>query len=338
MSAASSRSATSARRAPSVEAHDSAGGKARLVGDIGGTNARFAVAENGVVGEMTILPTHDHATFEDAIRTYLHGLAEADRICEAAFAIAGPVAGDQVTFTNRTAWTFSIAALRSSLGLERLDVVNDFTANALSLPYLAPDERVKIGGGAAVAGGPMGILGPGTGLGVSGLVPNDGRWIALSGEGGHVTLPAATARETAVVNDLRRKYGHVSAERVLSGQGLADLYGALAAVDGESVPAKMPAEVTEAALDGKDGRACETVEMFCAMLGTVAGDLALTLGATGGVYIAGGIVPRFGAGFATSPFRKRFEDKGRMSPYTAAIPTFVVTHKAPAMVGLANLP
>jgi glucokinase len=339
MSADSSRAAESAgRRARRTGTRGGESGRLRLVGDIGGTNARFALAKNGAVGEMTVLPTHEHATFEDTIRVYLGGLPAAGPIREAVFAIAGPVGGDRVTFTNRPEWSFSVARLRSSLGFDRLDVVNDFTANALALPYLAPDDCERVGGGTAVAGGPMAILGPGTGLGVSGLVPADGRWIALAGEGGHATLPASTARESAVIELLRRKYGHVSAERILSGQGLADLYDALAAIDGDNAPPLAPAEVTEAALDGTDARARETVETFCAVLGTVAGDLALTLGATGGVYVAGGIVPRLGTVFAASPFRKRFENKGRMSGYTAAIPTFVVTHRAPAMVGLANLP
>jgi glucokinase len=339
MSAASSRSpAAATQHAPRASVPRRTSGRSRLIGDIGGTNARFAIAEKGTVGEMTILPTQDHPTFEHAIRTYLEGLSDADGAREAAFAIAGPVSGDRITFTNRQSWTFSIAALRSRLGLDRLDIVNDFTANALSLPYLTPDDIEKVGGGAAVPGGPMGILGPGTGLGVSGLIAKNGGWIALAGEGGHATLPAASAREAAVVEYLRGKYGHVSAERLLSGQGLVDLHAALATIDGVTVTAKEPPEITEAALDGTDARARETVDTFCAVLGTVAGDLALTLGATGGIYIAGGIVPRLGTVFAGSPFRKRFEFKGRMSPFNAAIPTFVVTHQAPAMIGLANLP
>ncbi len=310
----------------------------RLVGDIGGTNARFAIAERGAVGEMTILPTSEHESFEHAVRTYLAAQPDPGRIREAAFAIAAPVEGDSVTFTNIRHWSFSIGALKGALGLDRLTVLNDFTANALALPYLTPSDCDKVGGGKAVADRPIAILGPGTGLGISGLIPSDGRWIALSGEGGHSSLPAESAEEAKIIECLRHKHGHVSAERVLSGQGLVDLREAIAEVDGISAPHMSPADITAAALDGTEPLSRRTVDTFCAALGTVAGDLALTLGAHGGVYIAGGIVPRLGALFAESSFRARFEAKGRFQDYLASIPTFVVTHKALAMVGLANLP
>jgi glucokinase len=208
----------------------------------------------------------------------------------------------------------------------------------MALPYLAPGDRTQVGRGTAVAGRPIGILGPGTGLGVSGLIPSDGGWIALSGEGGHATLPATSPDEARVIDCLRARHGHVSAERVLSGQGLVDLRAALAEIEGIAAPAMKPSDVTAAALDGTEALARRTVELFCGMLGTIAGNLALTLGAHGGVYIAGGIVPRLGALFETSPFRARFEDKGRFREYLGTIPTYVVTHKALAMVGLANLP
>ncbi len=311
----------------------------RLVGDIGGTNARFAVAEAGTVGEMTVLPTSEHASFEHAVRAYLSAQPAPERIREAAFAIAAPVEGDQVTFTNIRHWSFSVTELKDALGLDRLTVLNDFTANALALPYLAEADREKVGTGQPVAGRPIAILGPGTGLGVSGLIPDktDG-WIALSGEGGHVSLPAETAEDAKIIDCLRARHGHVSAERVLSGQGLVDLRAAIAAIEGTTPPTMSPADITAAALDGTEAFSVRTVEAFCAMLGTVAGDLALTLGAHGGVFIAGGIVPRLGRLFAASAFRARFEDKGRFRDYLSSIPTYVVTHKALAMVGLANLP
>ena len=308
----------------------------RLVGDIGGTNARFAVADDGVVGEIVILPTKDHPTFEAAVRAYLSGRADQRPIAEAAFAIAGPVDGDRIAFTNRD-WQFSIRELQGRLGLDRLDVINDFTANALALPYLRPADVDQVGGGNPVPERPVGILGPGTGLGVSGLVWTRSGWVALAGEGGHATLPATNEREARAIDRLRATHGHVSAERVLSGGGLLDLYRALAALDGAPERARTPAEVTETAQNDSDAVARETLDMFCAMLGTIAGNLALTLGAQGGLYIAGGIVPRLGAAFARSPFRARFEAKGRFQLYLAAIPTWVVQHKALAMVGLANL-
>ncbi len=311
----------------------------RLVGDIGGTNARFAVAEAGVAGEVTILPTHDHPSFEHAVRTYLDAQPDPGRIREAAFAIAAPIEGDRVTFTNIPHWSFSVGDLKQSLGLDRLTVLNDFTANALALPYMNPADLEKVGGGQAVAGRPIGILGPGTGLGVSGLIPTEeGGWIPLSGEGGHASLPAESADDARIIEWLRARHGHISAERVLSGQGLVNLREAIADLDGVAAPAMTPADITAAALDGTEELSRHAVNTFCAALGTVAGDLALTLGAHGGIYIAGGIVPRLGAMFAGSAFRARFEDKGRFRDYLATIPTFVVTHKALAMVGLANLP
>ena len=325
------------RKAPENRSTPPGDGAAhRLVGDIGGTNARFAVATKGVVGEMTILPTRDYPTFEAAVRAYLETCADRGRITEAGFAIAGPVIGDRIQFTNR-AWQFSIAELQARLGLRRLTVVNDFAANALALPYLQPADVEQVGKGVAVPGRPIGVLGPGTGLGVAGLIPTDAGWLPLSGEGGHTTLPAASARESRIIDKLRETHGHVSAERVLSGDGLLGLYGALAVVEGAKPVARTAADVTDGALKGTDPLAGQATEMFCAILGTVAGNLALTLGAQGGIYIAGGIVPRLGAYFARSPFRARFEDRGRFKAYLATIPTFVAVHKALAMVGLANL-
>jgi glucokinase len=232
-------------------------------------------------------------------------------------------------------WTFSVSALEKQLGLERLLVINDFTAQALALPHLKDSDKFGVGGGAAQAGYPIGVLGPGSGLGVSGLIPAANKWIPLSGEGGHATMPPITDRESAVLGALRRHLDHVSAERVLSGPGLVNLYSALAEVDG--VPARQytAAQITDAETGNRDPLCREATDMFCAMLGTVAGNLALTLGAKGGVYIGGGIVPRLEERFAASPFRERFEAKGRFREYLAAIPTYVVTHKLPAFLGCA---
>ena len=181
------------------------------------------------------------------------------------------------------------------------------------------------------------MLGPGTGLGVSGLVPGRQGWIPLAGEGGHVTMCAADDRQAEVLRRLRLRFAHVSAERVLSGMGLANLYETLAAIDAADVPTREPREVTEAALAGADRHALEAVAMFGSMLGTVAGNLALTLGALGGVYIAGGIAPKLGSLFLDSPFRESFEGKGRFRQYMATIPTYVVTHPTPAFLGLRSI-
>jgi glucokinase len=311
-----------------------------LLGDIGATNARFALLDDaGAIHRTRIIACHDHPTIEHAIEAYLAAepnLNESQRPRAAAFAVAGPVTGDQVRLTNHP-WAFSIADLRRYFALDRLLVINDFTANALALPHLQPADRAPIGGGTGVAGAPLGIIGPGTGLGVGGLVPSATGWLPIASEGGHVTMAPASEREGAVLDLMRRRFDHVSAERILSGPGLVNLYNALAELDGALAGSYGPAQITDP-LTGEVDRHCrEAVDMFCAMLGTVAGNLALTIGARGGLYIAGGIVPRLGAVFASSGFRERFERKGRLAPYLAAIPTYVVTHATPAFIGLAAL-
>jgi glucokinase len=304
-----------------------------LVGDIGGTNARFGlVTPDGVLIHSSVLADADFVGLGEAIEAYLGERGGLPRPRRAAIAVASPVTGDEVRFTNLP-WSFSVSELRSRLGFEQLEVINDFTAQALALPHLGPGDKMIVGGGAAQPGSPIAVLGPGSGLGVSGLIPAGEHWVPLSGEGGHATMPPVTERESAALAEMRRHFNHVSAERVLSGPGLVNLYNALAAVDG--VPARQytAAQITGVDAESQDPLCRETTEIFCAMLGTVAGNLALTLGAKGGVYIGGGIVPRLGERFAVSPFRERFEAKGRFRDYLAAIPTFVVTHKLPAFLG-----
>jgi len=304
-----------------------------LVGDIGGTNARFGlVAPDGTLLHSSILADADYPTIGGAITAYLRQRGRLPMPRQGAIAIASPITGDQVRMTNHP-WGFSVAALQKQLGFERLEVINDFTAQALALPHLTAADKVAIGGGSAVPGYPIGVLGPGSGLGVSGLIPAGSRWVPLTGEGGHATMAAATAREAAVLAAMRGHFDHVSAERVLSGPGLINLYNALADVDGVPATQYTAAQITDPDTALDDPRCGEASEMFCAMLGTIAGNLALTLGARGGIYIGGGIVPRLGARFAESPFRQRFEAKGRFTSYLAAIPTFVVTHKLPAFLG-----
>ncbi|WP_028312615.1 glucokinase [Derxia gummosa] len=309
----------------------------RLVGDIGGTNARFALiaAPGAPITDARTLPCASHAGPREAIDAYLAegGLP---RPRAAAIGIANPITGDAVRMTNNP-WRFSIEQVRRELGLDRLLFINDFTALALALPTLAADELVQIGGKAAVPGKALALLGAGTGLGISGLVPHGERWVPLEGEGGHVTLAAFDAREARVVEALRRRHGgHVSAERVLSGPGLEALHAALAEVDELPADGLDAAAITGRALAGGCDRCAATVDMFCAMLGTVAADLALTLGARGGVYIGGGVVPRLGERFASSPFRARFEEKGRFGDYLAGIPVFVIHADYPALRGAAR--
>jgi glucokinase len=312
-----------------------ASGKPRLIGDIGGTNARLAIAVDGEYQRQENYLTERYDGLDGAIAEYVKTLPDALKPQEAAVAIAGPIHGDEIRLTN-SKWRFSRRALAQQFGLDRLVVINDFTANALALPYLGPDGARQLGGGKPVEGAPIGILGPGTGLGVSGLLRSaGGQYVAIAGEGGHVTMPAADAEDAAVLAELGRRLDHVSAERLLSGEGLVNLYQALAALAGHA-PAKLsPADITDP--KSGDPLCAAAIERFCAMFGTVAGNLALTLGAEGGVYIAGGIVPRLGERFDRSAFRARFEAKGRMSAYLARIPTFVITHPEPALVGLAHM-
>lgn len=307
-----------------------------LVADIGATNARFAFVSAACdVERERVLACKDYPSIEAAIASYLDA-AGGPGFKAAAFAVAGPVTDDQVTLTNHP-WSFSISELHRHLRLERLHVVNDFSAVAIATPMLRPNERHQVGGGVPVLSAPIGVLGPGSGLGVSGLIPVSDGWRPLSGEGGHATMGANTDRESAVLDRMRKKFDHVSAERVLSGPGLVNLYNALAEIDGAPGAAYSSAQITDPKVRARDSRCHEAVDMFCAMLGTMAANLALTLGARGGVYIAGGIVPKLGTAFADSEFRPRFEDKGRLRNYLERVPTYVVTHPFPAFLGLAAL-
>ncbi len=313
------------------------GNSFHLVGDIGGTNARFALVPEGS-GEPQQEVTVRCAEFdglEQAIRRYL-----ADRgnpnVTDAALDVATGITGDFVQLTNGP-WGFSIEQTRQALGLERLMVINDFTALALAVPNLRQNELRKVGGGAKVADTAIAVIGPGTGLGVSGLVRVGGHWVPLQGEGGHVSFSAVTEREMGVLRWLQQRHDHVSTERVVSGMGLQNLYQALSSMDGASAQAFSPENITAAALSGSDERCKEALDMFCAILGGAAADLVLTLGARSGCYIGGGIVPRLGEYFARSPFRSRFEAKGRFSQYVSAVPTYVITAENPALRGLATL-
>lgn len=308
-----------------------------LLADIGGTNARFALVDPSGDERAVIFPCAAHPSLDSAIRAALEHLSPGSTPPLAALAVAAPVDGDAVSLTNLP-WRFSRRALERELGFDRLDVINDFTAIALSIPALAPADLRAIGGGSAVPGAPIGVLGPGSGLGVSGLFPAGGRWLPLSGEGGHVTMAPADDRESGVLALMRRRFGHVSAERVVSGPGLEALYGAAAVLAGRPEPASVnAAAITEAALAGRDPDAVTALELFIGFLGTVAGNLALTLGARGGVYIAGGIAPRLADHLERLGFRERFTAKGRHVAYMTAIPTTLILHPLPAFLGLRTL-
>ena len=310
---------------------------AGLIADIGATNTRFALAERGAVTRMRAFASDDFASLSEAIEAYLAAEAPPVQPRAAVLAVAAPVMGDRVTLTNHP-WTFSIADTRQHFGFTQLRVINDFAANALAVPHLTEADCMPVGGGAPVKAAPIGVIGPGSGLGVSILVPDgNGGFISVQGEGGHVTMAAADERETAVLELMQHRFDHVSAERFLSGPGLVNLYNALCELSGEHAAPLTAAQITNVGIEDEIPRAREATAMFCAMLGTIAGNLALTVGARGGIYIAGGIVPKLGPAFAQSRFRPCFEAKGRFQEYLAAIPTYVITQPDPALLGAAKL-
>ena len=309
----------------------------RLVVDIGGTNARFALVPPDSLepqDEKTV-QCAEFAGLEHAARDYLQQCGN-PVVREAALDVAVDPIGDFIKLTNGP-WGFSLEQTRRALGLDRLQIVNDFTALALAVPTLRPEELQVVGGGAAVAGTPIAVIGPGTGLGVSGLIPAANRYVALKGEGGHTAFSPMNDREAGVLRWLQQRYDHVSTERVLSGMGLENLYQALCALDAIQPKPLTPDKITAAALAGADAQCAAAVDMFCAILGTAAANLVVTIGARAGCYIGGGIVPRLGGYFMRSPFRSRFETKGRFSAYVAAVPTYVILAQTPALRGLATL-
>ncbi|MEW6024738.1 MAG: glucokinase [Pseudomonadota bacterium] len=311
----------------------------RLLADVGGTNARFALeTAPGQFEAVQVLAGDDYATLADAIRTYLAAseLAALGEVKHASIAIANPVDGDQIRMTNHH-WHFSIEGMRQELGFATLLVVNDFYALARSLPHLQDGDKVQVGGGTAHPNAPLALIGAGTGLGVSGLIPAGNSWTALSGEGGHVGFSPANELEVAVLQFAWREFEHVSAERFLSGAGVELIYRALAHQHGQQPEAIDAPEISRRALSGECPLATEVLEVFCGMLGCAAGNLALTLGARGGVYIGGGIVPRLGERFAQSCFRARFERKGRFSSYLSDVPTYVITAQYPAFLGVSAI-
>jgi glucokinase len=310
----------------------------RLIGDIGGTNARFAIAQGGTYGQLKHIEVDRYPSLHDALADYLKALPESERSdLDGALDIAGPVLGDRIALTNQS-WSFSIEELKGSLGLKSLTVVNDFAAAARAIPHLAAQQKFAIGPTIANAHGNIGVVGPGTGLGMSSLIPHGSDWTLVAGEGGHATLAASTEEEFAIIQMLRKRWSHVSAERVLSGAGLVNLYEALCAIGGVEPLMLSPADVTRRAMDKTDKICVRAFAHFCEFLGSVAGDLALTISAFGGVYIAGGILPRFKDAFAASNFRERFESKGRFSKMLAGMPTWLILDENPGLIGLANMP
>jgi glucokinase len=308
-----------------------------LLADIGGTYARFALTREGVIGPTWATEVRSRNNVVDAIRDFLAVDGDGSHIDGALLAVAGPVEGGRSRLTNAD-WTVDEEEICRAFKLPWVRVVNDLEAAAAGLPDLSQSQTRPVGPDcAALVGAPMAIIAPGTGLGVACLLDGPAGRRVIPSEGGHSTLAASDPSQERMIGFLRDRYKHVSAERVLSGAGLSNLHMALASIEGTGVIHQTPAQVTTAAFDGSSPLCRATVDAFCSFLGAVAGDIALTFGARGGVFIGGGIVPRFIDHLAHSTFRAQFENKGRMKPYLARIPTRVITHPNPAFLGLMSL-
>jgi glucokinase len=308
----------------------------RLLADIGATHARFALqTAPGTYRSVRVLKCDDFAGIVPLLRFYLQEHAET-RLHHAALALANPVSGDYVRMTNRP-WEFSTDAVRRELGLTTLLIVNDFTALAMAIPGLKAEDLMQVGTGKPAPNAVIGVLGPGTGLGVSGVIPTLDGFVTLGSEGGHVNFAPSDEREFAVLQLAWREWKHVSNERLISGPGMEIVYRALAHRNGANAKTRDSAAIIAGALEEQDALCIETLECFCGMLGSAAANLAVTLGAFGGIFIGGGIVPRMGTWFKSSPFRARFESKGRFSDYIAEIPTFVISTPHVAFDGVATI-
>ena len=312
------------------------GGGLGLVGDIGGTNARFALVEFDGPDPRLIEPTtykgEDYGKAEDAIEDYLHkvGVKHPD---QAVVAVAGPIDHGSVHMTNLD-WRISEDSLRRAGGFRQALLINDFTAQALAAPRLSPRDLRQIGPLPTSGEGDLAILGPGTGFGAAGMIRRHGVDTPLTTEGGHIAFAPTDEVEIEILRLLTKKYGRVSVERILSGPGMEDLHVVLGDAEGREVAPLEAKQITERALEGcADSLA--TVNRFCAVLGSTAGDLALALGARGGVFITGGIGPKIIDLLEKGPFRERFEAKGRFVDYMKAIPTHVILHPHTALIGAA---
>ena len=301
-----------------------------LLADIGGTNARFSLAQGGETGPIEHLRVADFPSVTDAISAFLARCAGAP-VRAAILGVAGTVENNRSLMTN-SRWVIDGSDLQKRFGFETVHLLNDFEAVAWSLPVLQPSDLFPVGRQQLIARAPMVVVGPGTGFGAACLFP--GVPFAAVTEAGHTTLAPSSEREERVIDQLRRRFDHVSVERVLSGSGLANLYQALAVIHNVAAPERDPGEITRAALEGICDVSRAALDMFCSLLGSVAGNLALTFCARGGVYIAGGIVPRFAGYLAESEFRKQFERKGRFESYLQKIPTSIIIHPEISFLGL----
>lgn len=303
-----------------------------VVADVGGTNIRLSVCDiqTGELSKLREFACAEFLSLEAALVQYFSTLqGEVKHLC---IGIACPVEGDHVAMTNLP-WAFSQQALKEELSLQSLYVINDYTAISLAVPFVNEQQKVKIGGGEPIKDGVTAVFGPGTGLGVSHIAKFENKWVSLDGEGGHVSFAPNTREQAEILLVLQEQFGHVSAERILAGQGLVNLYHSLCRLQGKQAEFNEPKQVTAAALDNSCDLALRSLTIFCQVMGGFAGNLALNLSCTGGVYIAGGIVPRFVEFFKDSEFRNWFEDKGRFKNYLSSIPTYLITHDNPGLLG-----
>ncbi|HVO01067.1 MAG TPA: glucokinase [Candidatus Cybelea sp.] len=307
-----------------------------LVADIGGTNARFAVADlSGPVPQVPQFETFACARFRSLPEAAAAYVAKAGvRPAHAAFAVAGPITGDRATITNLR-WTMTVDELRAATGAETVLLVNDFVAQALAVPMLVGKDLRQLGGTMPVERATKAVVGPGTGLGIGGIVWSASRWMPIPGEGGHADFAAETQEEMALLAPIHAGLGHFSNERVLSGPGLVNLYAAFAAHRGVKAPVLEASEVTRRGLANEDPIAVAALDFFVRALGRVAGDTALTLGAQGGVYLGGGIPPKIQDALDGPTFRDAFESKGRLSAFVKPIPVYVVLARDAGLRGAA---
>lgn len=324
-----------------------------LLGDIGGTNARFALTTPGAIAPHAIhsLPCADYSGPVAAIRDYLTrigiggpGSDNGKSPREVCLAFACPVHNERIAMTNNP-WRFTRQDVREALGLTLFKAINDFEAQALGVPHVAEHEMVTLQAGITAPHATRLVIGPGTGLGMAGVFPGKHGWIPLPTEGGHVSFAPTDQQELALLDYLRRHCfrhdgfphhdGRISVERLLCGQGMLNLYFAHCALGGATPSCDSPAAVTRAAANG-DALARDTILRFLKILGDVSGDAALTLGARGGVYLCGGILPRLLNWLPESRFLEAFTNKGRMQRYTADIPVKVVTAPWTGLLGAAE--
>lgn len=307
--------------------------KTALIADIGGTNARFGIVDRNGVHDLVYLECRDYTGPAEAAEAYLKKVG-ARRPDVGVLAVAGPAEDDMVGFTS-IPWAFRKSRLQQDLGLEKLEVMNDFQAVAMAIPDIDPQLLHQMGGGAPVAEKAKGVIGPGTGLGVASLFWTGNRYMSQPGEGGHVTMAPTNEREYDVFQQLRVKYHHISAERVCSGKGLENLYNAIRVLDKKfDAPDIAAPEISRRAMTGECPVAREALDLMLGFLGRTTGNLALTLGARGGMYIAGGIPTKLGDYFFQSRFMEEFVSKGRFRDYMEKIPVFLVKHDAVGLLGL----